>query len=118
MFCAECRVAQAIGSALNTRLGKLAAHCSTCMPPIEPPATVNNESILSSSSSIACDRTMSRMVMTGTSSPHGLPVLGLVEAGPVEPMHPPSTFGQIMQYRSVSIGLPGPIRVSHQPDLP
>ena len=34
------------------------------------------------SSSIACARTMSRMVMTGKSRPHGLPVAGLVEAGP------------------------------------
>ena len=67
---------------------------------------------------MACARTMSRMVMTGNSRPHGLPVLGLVEAGPVEPMQPPSTFGQMMKYRSVSIGLPGPIMVSHQPDLP
>ena len=95
MFCAECRVAQAIGSAENTRSGKLAAHCSTCMPPIEPPATENNVSIFNSSSSIACARTMSRMVITGKSSPHGWPVLGLVEAGPDEPMQPPSTFEQM-----------------------
>jgi hypothetical protein len=65
------------------------------MPPIEPPATANNESILSSSSSIACARTMSRTVITGKSSPHGLPVLGLVEAGPLVPMQPPTTLGQM-----------------------
>jgi hypothetical protein len=67
------------------------------MPPIEPPATENSESMPSSSSSIACARTMSRMVMTGKSRPHGLPVFGLVEAGPVEPMQPPITFGQMMK---------------------
>ena len=44
---------------------------------------------------MACARTMSRMVMTGKSSPHGMPVLGLVEAGPLVPMQAPSTFGQI-----------------------
>ena len=33
--------------------------------------------------------------MTGKSRPHGLPVCGLVEAGPVEPMQPPITLGQM-----------------------
>ena len=40
---------------------------------------------------------MSRMVMTGNSRPHGSPVFGLVEAGPLEPMQAPSTFGQMMK---------------------
>ncbi len=40
---------------------------------------------------------MSGMVMTGKSSPQILPVAGLVEAGPVEPMQPPSTFEQMMK---------------------
>ena len=52
---------------------------------------------------------------TGKSSPHGMPVAGLVDAGPVVPMQPPSTFGQITKKRSVSIGRPGPTMVSHQP---
>src|SRR6516162_8777564 len=51
------------------------------MPPIEPPAMENSEAIPRWSSSMACARTMSRMVMTGKSRPQGLPVLGLVEAG-------------------------------------
>ncbi len=34
------------------------------------------------------------------------------------PMQPPSTFGQITKKRLVSIGLPGPTMVSHQPGLP
>ncbi len=44
---------------------------------------------------MACARTMSRTVMTGKSSPHGIPVAALVEAGPELPMQPPTTFGQI-----------------------
>ena len=39
-------------------------------------------------------------------------------AGPVEPMQPPSTLGQMTKKRSVSMGLPGPTMVSHQPGLP
>jgi hypothetical protein len=45
MFCAEWRAAQAIGAAAKTRSGKLAAHCRTCMPPIEPPMTQNSVSM-------------------------------------------------------------------------
>ena len=67
---------------------------------------------------MACARTMSGMVMIGKSSPHTLPVAGLVEAGPVEPMQPPITFEQMMKYLSVSSGRPGPTMVSHQPGLP
>jgi len=55
------------------------------------------------------------MVMTGKSRPQGMPVRGLIEAGPVEPMQPPTTFGEMTKYRSVSIGRPGPTMVSHQP---
>jgi hypothetical protein len=62
---------------------------------MDPPATVNNDSMPRWSSSIACARTMSRIVMTGKSSPHGLPVLGSVDDGPVVPMQAPTTFGQI-----------------------
>lgn len=47
-----------------------------------------------------------------------MPVAELVEAGPEEPMQPPTTLGQITKYRPVSIGLPGPTMVSHQPGLP
>jgi hypothetical protein len=68
MFCEVWRAAVAIGMAEKTRSGKLAAHCSTCMPPIEPPMTENRLSMPSRSSSIAWARTMSRMVITGRSS--------------------------------------------------
>ena len=47
-----------------------------------------------------------------------MPVCGLMEAGPVEPMQPPRTLGQMTKKRSVSMGLPGPTIVSHQPGLP
>ncbi len=50
--------------------------------------------------------------------PHSLPVAGLIEAGPVEPMQPPTTLEQMMKYLSVSIGWPGPTMISHQPALP
>ena len=44
---------------------------------------------------MAWARTMSRIVMTGKSSPQGLPVFGSVEEGPVVPIQAPTTFGQI-----------------------
>ena len=43
---------------------------------------------------------------------------GLIEAGPVEPLHPPRTFTQMTKYLLVSNALPGPIMLSHQPGLP
>ena len=43
---------------------------------------------------------------------------GLIELGPVDPMQPPMTLAQITKKRLVSIGLPGPTMVSHQPGLP
>ena len=49
---------------------------------------------------------------------YGQPVSGLIEAGPVVPRQPPSTFEQITKYLSVSNALPGPIMLSHQPGLP
>ena len=61
---------------------------------------------------------MSRMVTSGKFRPKGWPVAGSVSAGPVEPMQPPITFEQITKKRSVSIGLPGPTMVFHQPGLP
>ena len=61
---------------------------------------------------------MSRIVTIGKARPQGLPVSGLVEAGPVVPVQPPITLAQITKKRSVSIGLPGPIIAIHQPPLP
>jgi len=39
----------------------------------------------------------------------------MVEEGPVVPMHPPRMFEHITKYLSVSMALPGPITISHQP---
>jgi hypothetical protein len=50
--------------------------------------------------------------------PKGLHVLGLVEDGPVEPLHPPMTLEQITKYLFVSNPLPGPIKLPHQPLAP
>ena len=88
------------------------------MPPIEPPATQNSVSMPSASTSAACARTMSRIVTIGKERPQGWPVSGLVEAGPVVPVQPPTTLAQITKKRSVSIGLPGPTIAVHQPPLP
>jgi hypothetical protein len=49
---------------------------------------------------------------------YGQPVAGLSDPGPVVPRHPPSTLEQITKYMFVSNALPGPIMLSHQPDLP
>jgi hypothetical protein len=38
-----------------------------------------------------------------------------IDAGPVDPWQPPTLFTPITKKRSVSIGLPGPIMLSHQP---
>ena len=43
------------------------------------------------------------------------PSPGRSSDGPVVPWQPPSRFAQTTNRRSVSIGLPGPISVSHQP---
>ncbi len=63
-------------------------------------------------------RTMSAMVITGKARPHGLPVAGLIEDGPVVPMQPPTTLEQMMKWRWGSSGRPGPTICVHQPGLP
>ena len=55
------------------------------------------------------------MVITGKSVPYSFPVSGLIEAGPVVPLHPPKTLEHIIKYFLLSNALPGPIRISHQP---
>ena len=45
----------------------------------------------------------------------GPTVAGLTELGPVVPRHPPRMLEQITKKRSVSIALPGPTTISHQP---
>ena len=69
----------------------------------------------SASASRACARTQSSTVTTGKSGPYGRPVAGFVDIGPVEPKHEPRLLTPITKKRSVSTGLPGPTRLSHQP---
>jgi hypothetical protein len=88
------------------------------MPPIEPPVTQSSFFMPSLSSSMAWARTMSRTVTSGKLRPYGSPVAGSTSAGPLDPMQPPMTLAQITKKRSVSMGLPGPTMVSHQPGLP
>ena len=102
----------------RTRSGKVAAQLSACMPPIDPPTTAFNWPTPRWSSSIACARTMSRMVMTGKRMPQGSAVEGSMVAGPDDPMQLPMTFEQMMKCRVGSIGLPSPTRRVHQPGLP
>ncbi len=55
--------------------------------------------------------------MGGNSVPQTSP-FGRTLRGPVLPMQPPSTLTPMTKKRSVSSGLPGPTRTSHQPSLP
>ena len=59
--------------------------------------------------------TMSAMVIIGKVVPCGRPVAGSTDAGPVDPLQPPSTFAPMTKYLSVSSALPGPMSMSHQP---
>jgi len=38
---------------------------------------------------------MSVMVISGNTDPYGLPVAGLMDEGPVVPLHPPRIFAQM-----------------------
>ena len=88
------------------------------MPPIEPPMTASSFCMPKWSISLFCAFTVSPIVTVGKSVPYGLPVFGLVEDGPVEPLQPPITLEQIIKYLFVSKPLPGPIKLSHQPVVP
>ena len=61
--------------------------------------------------------TQSSTVITGKSAPKGLPVAGLMLEGPVEPLQPPRLFRLTTKKRRVSMALPGPMQLSHQPGL-
>jgi hypothetical protein len=85
------------------------------MPPSEPPIAQRSRSMPRCLQSARCTVTRSRITIAGKRSPYGRPVSGSSELGPVVPLQPPSRFEEITNSRSVSIGLPGPIIVSHQP---
>jgi hypothetical protein len=117
MVRAECFGVVASGMAETTISGYLRHHSRTWSPPMEPPTT---ESILFMprwSISAFWAVTMSPMVTTGKSRPKGLPVFGLIEPGPVEPIQLPNMLEQTTKYLLVSIPLPGPTMISHQPGL-
>ena len=59
------------------------------MAPSEPPITAAKRSMPRRSASRACASTQSSTVTTGKSAPQGLPVAGLIDAGPVEPKQLP-----------------------------
>ncbi len=76
------------------------------------PASV---SIPSRSMRRAWEATQSSTVTTGNAAPYGCPVARSIDPGPVDPWQPPRLFMPITKKRSVSIGFPGPIMLSHQP---
>src|SRR5579863_262748 len=104
-----------MGMADLTRSGYETIHWRACIPPIDPPTTERSFSTWRRSMRCLCASTMSRIVIEGNESAYGLPVSGLTEEGPVEPLHPPITLEQITKYLSVSSPFPGPIMSSHQP---
>ncbi|OQB91461.1 MAG: hypothetical protein BWX86_02015 [Verrucomicrobia bacterium ADurb.Bin122] len=60
---------------------------------------------------------MSRTVTKGNAVPYARPVAGLIDDGPELPWQPPSTLEQTTKNLVVSMALPGPIRLFHQPGL-
>ncbi|MCY1298095.1 hypothetical protein D9M70_475650 [compost metagenome] len=87
------------------------------MPPRLPPTTAAHWAMPSRSARRAWLCTQSSTVITGKSAPNGLPVAGLVLDGPVEPLQPPRLLRLTTKNLRVSIGLPGPMQLSHQPGL-
>src|SRR3954452_19435445 len=90
--CADAASAVHIGTRLRTRSGNITPHSRTCMPPIEPPITESHCLTPSSLATACCERTMSRIEMTGNELPYGLFVAGSTLAGPVLPWQPPGTL--------------------------
>ena len=86
-----------MGIADRTISGKLTAHSSACMPPMDPPATESSLVMPSESTSFFWSRTMSRMVITGKLSAYGRSVAGLIDPGPLVPWQPPRTLLQMMK---------------------
>ncbi len=115
MFCAESRLDAQITSAAPSSPGASSDHWSACMPPSDPPTAARGRSTPRCRTSARCTRTRSDTVNSGKRRPYGRPVAGSVDDGPVVPWQPPSRLAQITKKRSVSTGLPGPMRLSHQP---
>src|SRR6056297_1838657 len=97
--------------------GNLTLHSRVCMPPIDPPITANILFMPRCSIKYFWALTISPIVTIGNCSEYGRFVFGFMDPGPVDPIQPPRTLGQMTKYLLVSIPLPGPIIVSHQPDF-
>ena len=115
MFWAERRDDEQMTSAASISSGWSITHCSTCMPPSDPPIAAARRSMPRCASSARCTSTRSRTVNSGKVSPYGRPVAGSSDDGPVVPWQPPSRLAHTTKKRSVSTARPGPIRLSHQP---
>jgi hypothetical protein len=89
MFCAESFGVAAITIEWRIRSGNDSVHCSACIAPSEPPIAAAKRSMPRRSASRACAATQSSTVTTGKSAPHGRPLVGFVEVGPVEPKQLP-----------------------------
>src|SRR5665213_700787 len=112
--------APAVPEMLTTRRaapGNCAAKASTTIPPSEGPITACARSMPSERSVSKPALAMSSIDKSGNASRYGASVLGLSDAGPVEPKQLPSEFTQMTKKRVVSIASPGPTMPCHQPSL-
>ena len=110
-------VLHAIGTAEKVLFGNVAQNWRSCIPPIEPPAAQRSLSIPKWSNNVSWDLTISLIVITGKFKPYASFVFLSISLGPHEPIHPPITFAHITKYLFVSIALPGPTAVTHQPSF-
>ena len=118
MFCAHRLGAVATATQWRTRSGWRSVQASACMPPRLPPSTAASCAMPRRSIRRTCASTQSSTVTTGKSAPQTRPVAGFTCIGPVQPKHEPGLLTPMTKKRSVSSGLPGPTRLSHQPVAP
>src|SRR3546814_21095613 len=107
IVCADKRGVLAMTMQCSTRSGQVMAQLSACMPPSDPPMTAANLSLLKWSANRAWARTQSSTVSKGHAAPQGLPVSGMMGAGPSEPQHEPILFTPTTKQLSAFIALPG-----------
>ena len=84
---------------------------------IHGPTTAHNCSLPGRYSTSRAEEAMSWVKRSGNDRRYGLPVSGLVLAGPLEPLQLPRELTQMTKFRSVSMGRPEPIMGSHQPSV-
>ncbi len=71
--------------------------------------TLGAEWLLNRNLRVSAQGGFQRTRSDGKSGPHGVPVAGLIDAGPVEPWQPPMLFKLTIKNLLVSMGLPGPM---------